>query len=499
MSKAGMAVGDSRRRTGAVLVAAGLLVLALLAGFAIALSSTQAKSRRDIEARVHERSVLAAALLDSLLSSAQQQAAVYRARFGGPVVSGRTLDAMRQGNRYVLVLDRGGRVLASSRGFTSQARADLHVSAALALVRAGRPYGLGNELPYGRAGVINFAVAFATPYGERFLLTGFAPQALGPFLNTELRKIPGVRGAHNYILDGHDAVLASTNPAIPVGYRFTTPAEVAALSQASGERNGRYYDESRLTNSTWRIVLAAPSGPLFASVSGFRKWVPWVMFVVLALVAAAALVLGSHVLHSAESELREANSRLAAVNLKLEEANQRLAHDALHDPLTGLPNRVLLMDRLAHMLARSDRDPASGCAVLFIDLDNFKLVNDTLSHAVGDQLLAGVAERFKKLLRPGDTVARLGGDEFALALDTVSDEREAVTVAERLLAALEEPIVVDEHRLLVQASIGIALSFQAMSAAELIRSADLAMYHAKREGKAAHAVFEERMYARPRA
>ena len=159
-------------------------------------------------------------------------------------------------------------MIASSRGFTPQARAEVSQSGALALVRSGRQYGLGNVVPYGQTGVINLAVAFPTRYGERILLTGFSPSALSPLLTGELRKIPGVKGADNYLIDAHDTVLASNNPTTPAGYRFTDPTHVQALSHPSGDRNGNYYEQVQLANSTWRIVLAAPDGPLFASVSG---------------------------------------------------------------------------------------------------------------------------------------------------------------------------------------------------------------------------------------
>src|SRR5205814_8793733 len=117
---------------------------------------------------------------------------------------------------------------------------------------------------------------------------------------------PGVRGAHNYLIDGNDTVLASSNPSIPVGYRFSKPAQVAALSHPSGERNRHYYDQVPLSNSTWRIVLAAPDGPLFASVTGLRKWVPWLIFIAFAIVAGVALFLGGRVLQSARRDLLQA-------------------------------------------------------------------------------------------------------------------------------------------------------------------------------------------------
>lgn len=491
-----MLKGVAGRKAAVILVAATVVVLAVLTVFALELSDTQAKSRGDVIARVHERSVLAAALIDSLLHSADTEIKVYQARYGGPMVPDRALNRIRQQNTYVALVTPGGRVLAASRGFTSQARADLARSAALALVRTRRTYALGNVLPYGRTGVVNLAVKFPTRYGARVLLTGFSPQALNGFLTGELRRIPGVQGAHNYILDGNNVVLSSTNPARRPGYRFTTPSQRVALSRKSGTRDGYYYDQVSIPNSTWRVVLAAPVSRLFASVSGLRGWLPWLIFGAFALVALAALLLGMRVVRSAETGLRDANSRLQDVNDKLEQANRALAHDALHDPLTGLPNRALLMDRLDQMLGRARRDSAIGCAVLFIDLDGFKMVNDSLSHAVGDLLLVAVARRFAEVLRPGDTVARLGGDEFAVLLDSVVTPEDATVVAERVHAALDGPFDVGGHELFVRASIGISLRSEGVSAHDLVRNADIAMYDVKRRGTGNYVIFDETMRQR---
>ena len=165
-------------------------------------------------------------------------------------------------------------------------------------------------------------------------------------------------------------------------------------------------------------------------------------------------------------------------------AELQLQHDALHDALTGLPNRALFMDRVEQVQQRSTRDPLLGCAVLFIDLDRFKLVNDSLSHAVGDNLLVSLAGRIAQMLRPGDTVARLGGDEFTVLLDGIVEERAATVVAERVNAVLARPFQIDGHELRVTASTGIALSSPKMTASELIRNADIAMYDAKHRGRA---------------
>ena len=259
-----------RRRREAILAlgAATAVILALLAVFAIELANTQAKSKRDVTARVHERAVLAAALIDSLFQSVQQQIPQDARIYGARTVSARTMNRNQAGSAYIALLDAQGNVIAASAGFTAQARVALTHSSALALIRSGHPYGLGNLIPYGKAGAIDFAVAFPTRYGNRTLLTGFTPLALSTFITADLRKIPGVKGAHNYLIDGNLTVLATTNPARPVGYVFRQPAQVKALGQASGDRLGSYFDQVQLSNSTWRIVLAAPNGPLFASVPG---------------------------------------------------------------------------------------------------------------------------------------------------------------------------------------------------------------------------------------
>ena len=165
-----------------------------------------------------------------------------------------------------------------------------------------------------------------------------------------------------------------------------------------------------------------------------------------------------------------------------------LAHRALHDSLTGLPNRVLLMDRLAHALARVGRD-GERVAVLFLDLDRFKTVNDRLGHDAGDELLAAVAQRLRGCLRAKDTAARLGGDEFVVLLASLSDAGEAVQVAERIVERLEAPFRVGGHEVRISTSVGIALSQPAEGRPiDLLRAADGAMYRAKARGAGRYAL-----------
>lgn len=174
---------------------------------------------------------------------------------------------------------------------------------------------------------------------------------------------------------------------------------------------------------------------------------------------------------------------------------QDLAHQAFHDALTGLANRQLFADRLAHALQR--RQEAGGAvSVLVLDLDDFKLVNDSVGHHVGDRVLVAVAERMGEVLRPSDTAARLGGDEFAILLDG-TDEAEATRMAERLLSAVERPVTADGEQHRVRASIGLAwLAPGAESDPHLMRNADVAMYEAKERGKGGVAIYDAGMHTR---
>jgi diguanylate cyclase (GGDEF)-like protein/PAS domain S-box-containing protein len=172
-----------------------------------------------------------------------------------------------------------------------------------------------------------------------------------------------------------------------------------------------------------------------------------------------------------------------------------LAHQATHDPLTGLPNRILLLDQLAAALGRARRHQ-KALAVLFLDLDHFKVVNDSLGHSLGDRLLMSIADRLKVALRPGDTIARFGGDEFILLCEQLDDPDDAITIARRVEQALSGPFELDDAEIYVGVSIGIAFSDRDSNEPEtLIRDADAAMYRAKEKGRARYEVFDSAMRA----
>ncbi len=173
----------------------------------------------------------------------------------------------------------------------------------------------------------------------------------------------------------------------------------------------------------------------------------------------------------------------------------QLLYDAFHDALTGLPNRALFVDRLEHVISSASRHPDEIYAVLFLDLDRFKVINDSLGHLVGDHLLVAVGERLSSSLRPGDTVARLGGDEFGILLEGIRAAADAMQVAERTQKALSGSVQVEGHEMFITASIGIAIQSERYTKPDqVLRDADIAMYQAKLKGKACSEIFDAEMH-----
>ncbi len=192
--------------------------------------------------------------------------------------------------------------------------------------------------------------------------------------------------------------------------------------------------------------------------------------------------------------IRIAGSQTDVTERKI--AEEQLLHDALHDALTGLPNRALFMEELRLAIDRRRRRPTYGFTVLFLDLDRFKVINDSLGHLAGDALLVELAERIGRCLRPGDRVARLGGDEFCVLLDDIDEVPAATRIADRIQVEFETPFAVGGREMFTSASIGIALSRTGYAEPEaVLRDADLAMYRAKGRGGARYEVFDHAMHA----
>ena len=200
-----------------------------------------------------------------------------------------------------------------------------------------------------------------------------------------------------------------------------------------------------------------------------------------------------HRREAADTDFLQALANILADAIRQRGTEDRIRYQALHDPLTDLPNRVLFLDRLGQALVR----PGSQVAVALLDIDNFKLVNDSLGHSAGDELLRKVAPRLQAALRPGDTIGRLGGDEFVVLLEQVADEDAAARVAERIVAAFEVPFQLSAGEHFAKASLGVVLAHDGeQEPAGLIRDADAAMYQAKARGRARFEVFDGAMRAR---
>ncbi|HQU85461.1 MAG TPA: EAL domain-containing protein [Pyrinomonadaceae bacterium] len=206
------------------------------------------------------------------------------------------------------------------------------------------------------------------------------------------------------------------------------------------------------------------------------------------------LIRGLAVKDESGKALRIAGS-LTDVNER-KRAEEKLEHDAVHDALTGLPNRKCLMTRLARSLDRKKHGQNYNFATLFIDLDRFKTINDSMGHQAGDELLLSITEKLQKVVRPSDMVARLGGDEFVVLLETVSNQQLVEQIADRIQAELQQPITINGQEIYSSASIGIVLGTNDYDTPDdLVRDADMAMYRAKTKGKARYEIFDPQVHA----
>ena len=196
------------------------------------------------------------------------------------------------------------------------------------------------------------------------------------------------------------------------------------------------------------------------------------------------------------AELSQANEQLQIELMERKRAEERLVYSALHDPLTNLPNRVLFMDRLQHAMERAKRHKDFQFAVLYLDLDRFKVVNDSLGHNIGDLLLIESSHRLQVCLREEDTVARLGGDEFVILLEDIQDPVDVTRIANRIQTNLASPCDLENHKVFVSVSMGIVLNTNGYERPEdILRDADIAMYRAKGQGRGRYEMFDMTMLA----
>ncbi|MGC1453575.1 MAG: EAL domain-containing protein [Nitrospirota bacterium] len=278
-------------------------------------------------------------------------------------------------------------------------------------------------------------------------------------------------------------------------------------SAAQGLENG--------TEWVWSMLAGTVTVTLIAGAVAARNLIKGIAQPVNTLVKATRMIASGDAGHTVDyqdkTELGELASHINAMSISLKNSytkledevaerkriEEKLTHDVFHDALTGLPNRTLFMDRLQHAITTSQRRAGTPFyAVLFCDIDRFKVINDSLGHLIGDQVLVMVARKLIDCVRPGDTVARLGGDEFAILLENISDPAHAIEVADRAKRSLSTPLSIKGNDIYPSLSIGIAIDTDWYERPEQpLRDADIAMYEAKDRGNASYEVFDAEMHA----
>lgn len=317
------------RRNDILVAAAALVVVAVLAIFAVQLHGTQSNTRARSIARFQERAQILSALMQAVVASAAAHEETVR-RFGGARVRAEELDRLAEQNRLAAaaLLDAHGTVLAASRGVTAADRARLAGSPLVRSAAGGAPVTLGDVTDREGAPSVDFATGMDTPRGRRVLVSTVPVSALAAFLDTYLDRVP-IRSGTAYVLDGAGRVVGARDGAVGAGRPVPERGlAAAATGPTDGAYSGaRHYVAAPVSGTSWRVVLTSADRTLFSSVTGWRKWLPWLILAVLGLTALAFVALLRRVLRSA-TELRVANDALAESNVQLESSNELLRHAA---------------------------------------------------------------------------------------------------------------------------------------------------------------------------
>ncbi|HTN25733.1 MAG TPA: EAL domain-containing protein [Solirubrobacteraceae bacterium] len=460
------------------------MALAIPAVLIGVLAFTTARSQHRAHEGVHDefarRAALAASLTASTLTSSTAE---WSRTFGGPRAG--LTQALRASGAYEgaasAVLDARGARIASwpVRGWKPDPVAADAIGRALAGAVAVSDLAAGGGVP---GGVVTLALPVRSSEGRRVLVETLPARVVASFASAYLATAPAIRGGEGFLVDGNGRVLAASTRTPPGGLLPDGAVAAALRYRSSGVAGDRHYTAAELPGTRWRVVLTAPTSLLMQSVDGSGRSA-WLLFGAFSVALLLLVAMGLLALRRS-SELAGARGR--------EHAARKLAHERLHDALTGLPNRALFLDRAAQALAVSQRT-RRAVAVLFLDLDRFKRINDSLGHASGDALLTTVAGRLDATLRPGDTISRFGGDEFLILCDDLDGVDDAIAIAERVTAALDQPFDLDARDVHVSCCIGIALHHPDAPVADpavLVRDADAAMYSAKAQGAGSVRVFD---------
>ena len=460
-----------------VAVLALVIAAALTAGLAWNLVSTQSQAREGLDDAIQRRAALTGDLIGSAFLAARPPAAVGKDFGGEPQSLRRALAAnvVAEGQRFT-VLDADGRVLATAgRGGDPSPSARRDVQLAL-----GGTASLSDAFGDGRGGqVVELAVPYASASGRRVFLASGPIGLVQDFTKGFFATPSAFSRTHGYLLDGAGRTLSSSRPP---NERLTSAVRGALARGEIVREGGRTFVSGQVPSSRWRVALSVPDTVLYASVDGAQASAAWLVFA--AFVGAICALLGLGLLAARSAR------RLAAANRSADAAAD-LAHERLHDPLTGLANRELFAARAEQAVAAGRRRGRS-VAVVFMDIDGFKLINDSLGHEVGDEVLREVARRLTSSVRGADTVSRLGGDEFVVLCDDLADGPAAVRAVERIRAGLKGPVDVGERSVPVTFSIGLATAGgdDERTAGALLANADAAMYRAKERGRDRVEIFD---------
>jgi len=398
---------------------AAVIAMVLVGGVATVLVRSQTNAASTLEVEFGRRAALAAHLTAGALSSNATQ---YPAVFSGP--ASRVPEQMAtyestQPDHRAAVIDARGRLLGA---WPPRVTAATRRFAASPLAREAQGVAgpLLSDLAFWgteRVPVVTLASRFDTPQGRRVFIATVDAAVLETFASAYLASAPGVRGARAYLIDGRGRIIASSE-GLRQGAALPDRELLGALrSRSDGDLGRSRFTSASMPNSHWKVVFLASRSALLAPIQGATRRSSWVLFVVFTLALAALLRVGLAALRQS-SQLVEARER--------EHAAERLAHERLHDALTGLPNRVLFLDRTERALSIA-RAAGRPVTVMRMGLDRFTRINDSLGHAAGDELLVLVAQRLRRALRPELTVSRFGGDGFLVLCDDAETTIEADT------------------------------------------------------------------------
>ncbi|MEV4348358.1 sensor domain-containing diguanylate cyclase [Actinoplanes sp. NPDC049596] len=446
------------RRTLALSAAVALVLIVLVGGY---LLYTDRAAVRRVHRDFQQRAEIAGQVTTSAFTASDRQnREAAEQMFSGDAASVQAALDNNPTTTFGAVLSANGNLVAAQSGTLSalRDRTAIDAVAALSLQRSAMTFANFADTPKGR--LLLFGVPF-TAGGQTRVWVGSVPtDTINGFASGYLIGSLGVREGRAYIVDAHGLVVAAsgTDPlAAPIP---DARLRAAVARAASGTVGNTYFTSAAVPGSGWRIVFVAPDHVLLQPVGKSRQ-LAWQLFGSFALAVAGAAALAGLAL-----------SRSA-----------RLAHERMHDGLTGLPNRILFTEKADRALAAAARR-GELAALLFIDLDGFKPVNDTYGHAVGDELLTAVADRLRTMTRQNGLICRFGGDEFVLVCTGLATEEESSALAERVRLLIAEPYTLDGRTVRIGSSVGVAMQRGGVeSAAALIQRADLAMYDIKKQGR----------------